>query len=167
VEGNANRLREIAASLDPGLLVDDVHPFDELYQRFQKERTDTAYVLAVATLSVLLLSAAGMYALMSFTVNQRRREIGLRSALGAQPLQLLAGIFRKPLRQIAAGVAVGLLAASVAGGVIPIEDLGGRQVPGVLVVAALFFVVVGAFAAAGPARRALRLAPTDALREDG
>jgi ABC-type antimicrobial peptide transport system permease subunit len=131
------------------------------------ESTFSAFVLAVVTLSVLLLSAAGMYALMSFSVNQRRREIGLRSALGAQPLQLLAGIFRRPIRQVAAGAAVGLLAAYLAGGVIPIEDLGGRQVPGVLLVAALFILVVSAFAVAGPARRALRLAPTEALREGG
>jgi predicted permease len=167
VKGTADRLREIAASLHPGLLVDEVYPLDERYFKFQGERMATAYALAIVTLSVVLLSAAGMYALMSFTVNQRRREIGLRSALGAQPLQLLAGTFRKPLRQIAAGAAVGLLAAYLAGGVIPIEELGGRQVPGVLVVAAAFILVVGAFAVAGPARSALRLAPAEALREGG
>jgi putative ABC transport system permease protein len=106
-----------------------------------------------------------MYALMSFTVKQRRRDIGLRSALGAQPLQLLAGTFKKPARHIAAGAALGLLAAYLAGDAIPLEDLGGREVPGVLALAALFIVLVGILAIAGPARRALALAPTEALRE--
>jgi predicted permease len=167
VSGTAGRLREIAGSVHPELLVDEVDRLEERYLRFQDERMATVYALAIVTLSVVLLSAAGMYALMSFTVNQRRREIGLRSALGAQPLQLLAGTFRKPVRQIAAGAALGLLAAYLAGGVIPIEDLGGRQVPGVLVVAALFILVVGVLSVAEPARRALRLAPTEALRDGG
>jgi ABC-type antimicrobial peptide transport system permease subunit len=167
VSGTTDRLREIAASLHTRLLVDGVDPLEERYARFQEERMYTLYALAIVTLSVVLLSAAGMYALMSFTVNQRRREIGLRSALGAQPLRLLAGTFRKPVRQIAAGAALGLLAAYLAGGVIPIEDLGGRHVPGVLLVAALFILVVGVLSVAEPARRALRLAPTEALRDGG
>ena len=166
-EGVAGRLREIAASLDAGLVVDEVDPLDARYLRMRIESTAGASALAIVTLSVLLLSAAGMYALMSFTVNQRRREIGIRSALGAQPRRLLAGTFRRPLGQIAAGAAVGLVAAYLAGGVIPIEELGGRRVPGVLAVAALFMLVVGALAVAGPARRALKLAPTEALREGG
>jgi predicted permease len=167
VSGTTDRLREIAASLHTRLLVDGVDPLEERYARFQEERMYTLYALAIVTLSVVLLSAAGMYALMSFTVNQRRREIGLRSALGAQPLQLLAGTFKKPVRQIAAGVAMGLLAAYLAGRVIPIEDLGGRHVPGVLIVAALFILVVSVLSVAEPARRALRLAPTEALRDGG
>jgi predicted permease len=167
VSGAAGRLREIAGSLHPQLLVDEVDPLEDRYLRFQGERIRTVYALAIVTLSVVLLSAAGMYALMSFTVNQRRREIGLRSALGAQPLQLLAGTFRKPVRQIAAGAALGLVAANLAGRVIPIEELGGRHVPGVLVVAALFILAVGVLSVAEPARRALRLAPTEALRDGG
>lgn len=166
VEGAAGTLRALAISLDPGLLVDEVDTFDGRYRRAQSERTASAYVLAIVTLSVVLLSAAGMYALMSFTVNQRRREIGLRSALGAQPLQLIAGTFRKPIRQIAAGAALGLLAAYAASILIPIEDVGGRRVPGVLLVAALFILVVGVLAVIGPASRALRLTPTEALRTD-
>jgi hypothetical protein len=166
-EGVADRFREIAASLDAGLVVDQVSVLDELYVASRLESTFSAFVLAVVTLSVLLLSAAGMYALMSFSVNQRRREIGLRSALGAQPVQLLAGTFRAPLCQIAAGTVVGLVAAYFAGALIPIEELGGRRVPGVLALAALAMLVVAALAVAGPARRALKLAPTEALREGG
>ncbi len=166
-EDLAQRLREIAASLDSALVADQVQPLDARYRQYRMESVSAVSALAIVTLSVLLLSAAGMYAMMSFTVNQRRREIGIRSALGAQPRQLLAGTFKTPLGQIAAGAAVGLLAAYFVGRVIPIEELGGREVPAVLVFAALFMLVVGALAVAGPARRALRLAPTEALRDGG
>lgn len=167
VEGIAGRLREIAASIDPGLVVDEARPLDEVYLRRWSEGASMAAALAVVTLSVLLLSAAGMYALMSFVVNQRRREIGIRSAIGARPRRLLAAIFKRSLVQIAVGAAVGLAAASVLDGTLPIQELGGREVPGVLPAAAIVILAVGALAALGPALRALKVAPIDALRDGG
>ena len=65
---------------------------------------------------MLRLSAAGIYALMSFTVARRRREVGIRAALGAQPRRLLASIFSRALGQLAVGVVVGLLAAALLDG---------------------------------------------------
>ena len=167
VKVSTDRFLAIAASLDPALVVDEISSFDARYQIAQMERMASVYAFAIVTVSVLLLSAAGMYALMSFTVNQRRREIGLRSALGAPPLRLLVGTFRGPLRQISTGVVVGLIVAYLVGDVIPFETIGGRRVPGALVVAALCMLIVGALAVAEPARRALKLAPTEALREAG
>ena len=108
-----------------------------------------------------------MYALMSFTVKQRRREIGIRSALGAQPHRLLAGIFKRALGQLAAGASFGVLAAVLLGRYLPIEEMGGLNVPGVLPAAAAFMIVIGFLAAAGPARRGLRVEPTEALRGGG
>ena len=64
-------------------------------------------------LSVLLLSAAGMHALMSFTIAQRTREIGIRSALGAQPRHLLIGVFGRALRQLSLGVLAGSILSVV------------------------------------------------------
>jgi ABC-type antimicrobial peptide transport system permease subunit len=113
---------------------------------------------------VLLLSAAGIYAMMSFTVARRRREIGIRAALGADARRILAGIFRRAATQLGAGVAVGLVVAAtldrLAGGAL----VGGKTlelVPGVVAV----MVVVGLTAAAAPARRSLSVQPTEALRD--
>jgi len=102
---------------------------------------------------------------MSFTVNRRRREIGIRSALGAQPHHVLSGIFRRAFGQLAAGAAGGILVAAFLSYYLPVEAVGGWDVPGVIPAATLFMVLVGLLAAAGPARRGLRVEPTEALRE--
>jgi len=64
-------------------------------------------VLLLVVLTVLLLSAAGIHVLMSFTVTQRRKEIGIRAALGADPHRLLGSIFSRAMGQLAPGAAVG------------------------------------------------------------
>jgi ABC-type antimicrobial peptide transport system permease subunit len=125
----------------------------------------TTSALAIVTLSVLLLSAAGLYALMSFTVARRRREIGIRTALGARPGRMLAGIFARSLWQIAAGVVVGVAAALVLHRSLNVEGLGGWHIPGILPAAAVFIMIIGLLSAAGPARRAVRVNPTEALRD--
>ena len=68
-------------------------------------------MIVLITGSVLLLSAAGIHALMSFTVNQRRREIGIRSALGASTRLILTSVLARATRQLALGVGLGLAAA--------------------------------------------------------
>ncbi|HEX8693039.1 MAG TPA: ABC transporter permease [Longimicrobium sp.] len=158
------RLREIATSLDPNLRLHDILPLDEVYRQQQVGTRLTGWAFALVTMSVLLLSAAGIYALMSLTVARRRREIGIRSALGAPPRQILTAVFSRALAQLGAGVAVGIAAAALlerlsGGGV-----LNGRGAVLLPVVAALM-MAVGLFAAVGPARRSLRIEPTEALRE--
>jgi len=161
----ARRLREITTALDPTLRVEEVVGLDEIYRQQAVGNNLGASSLAAVTLSVLLLSAGGMYALMSFTVNQRRREIGIRSALGAQPHRLLAGIFRRALVQLGLGAAGGILFALLLDSYLPIVEAGGMNVPGVVPGAAAFMVMIGLLAAAGPAQRGLRMELTEALRD--
>ena len=125
-----------------------------------------AITIAAVTGSVLLLSAAGLYALMAFTVAQRRREIGIRSALGAQPGHLAAAVFRRVVWQIGAGSALGLLSAYLAGRYVPIGQIGGLAIPGILPCAAAVMLLVGLLASLGPVRRGLRIDPTEALRSN-
>jgi ABC-type antimicrobial peptide transport system permease subunit len=123
-----------------------------------------ALSLIIAT--VLLLSAAGIYALMSFTVSRRRKEIGIRTALGADAPRLLRGIFARSAGQLGAGVAIGATLALAADAMSGGEALGatGRLV--FMPAMALMMVVVGLIASIGPARRSFRIPSTDALRAD-
>ena len=161
----SRRLQEIVTNLGPTLRLDDVRRLDEVLGEAQMSNSLTSYALAIVTLSVLVLSAAGLYALMSFTVTRRRREIGIRTALGARPGRLLASIFARVLWQIAAGVVVGVTVALLLHRRLNIEVEGGWHIPGILPAAAVFMMTIGLLSAAGPARRAVRVDPTDALRD--
>jgi predicted permease len=164
--GLAERLRDVAASVDPTLHVDEVRTLAEIYREHRFGDNLGAITIGAVTGSVLLLSAGGLYALMAFTVAQRRREIGIRSALGAQPGQLVAAMFRRAFCQIGAGSAAGMFAAYLTGRYVPIEQIGGLPIPGILPGAAAFMLLVGVLASLGPARRGLRIDPTEALRSE-
>jgi putative ABC transport system permease protein len=161
----SRRLQEIATNFDPILRLDDVRRLDDVLAETQMSSSLTSYALAIVTLSVLVLSAAGLYALMSFAVTLRRREIGIRTALGARPGRLLASIFARAMRQIAAGVVVGVTAALVLHRTLNIEVEGGWHIPWILPAAAIFIMTIGLLSAVGPARRAIRVDPTEALRD--
>jgi ABC-type antimicrobial peptide transport system permease subunit len=120
---------------------------------------------SLLVVTVLLLSGAGIYAMMSFTVSQRRKEIGIRAAMGADAGQLLRSIFTKAALQLAAGVVVGIVLALMTDRASDGELLGsvGR---GLLPVTAVVMAIVGLFATIGPARRGLRIQPTEALRAE-
>lgn len=164
--GLEERLRNVAARVDPTLHVDQIRTLAAIYRDHRFGDNLGAITIGAVTGSVLLLSAAGLYALMAFTVAQRRREIGIRSALGAQPGQLVAAVFRRAFWQIGAGSAVGMLAAYLVGRYVPIEQIGGLPIPGILPGAAAFMLLVGVLASLGPARRGLRIDPTEALRSE-
>jgi hypothetical protein len=162
-----NRLAEMAATTTPPLRVSEVSMLDDLYSARAFGNYVGGFALVAGTLSVLLLAAAGTYALMSFTVNDRRREIGVRVALGATKARLLSGVLKRALRQILAGAAVGVAVALFIENELPAGANGGIDIPGVLPIAASFMILVALLATLGPARRALRLDPNVALRDGG
>jgi ABC-type antimicrobial peptide transport system permease subunit len=159
----AGRLREIAAAVDPDLQLRNIFSLDEAMRREQWIRRLEAAVLGAVTLSVLMLSAAGIYALMSITVSQRRKEIAIRTALGADRRRIVASIFSRALGQLAVGVALGMASGALLDKASGGDLMGSNAV--ILPLVALFMMAVGFLAALGPARRSLRIEPTEALRE--
>jgi putative ABC transport system permease protein len=162
----AATLREIATAVDRTLQLRRVRPLDAVYAERGRAMLMLTVALALGVGSVVLLSAAGIYALMSFTVNQRRREIGIRAALGADARRILTGVLSRAAGQLALGVAIGLALSLVVDRLTGGDLLGGKGLALVPVIAA-FMAVVGLLAAAGPARRGLRVQPTEALRGEG
>ena len=158
------RIRELTTALDPTVRV-RVVPFSDMKRQATIALRLMVLAVGLVVVSVLLLSAAGIYALMSFTVSQRRKEIGIRAAMGADPRQLLRGIFTKAILQLGAGVALGMavgLLVDVAGG----GEMLGTSGRALLPVAGVVMVIVGMLATVGPARRSLRIQPTEALRAE-
>ena len=108
----AQRLRDVTASVDPNLRLDNLEGFADFWVRERFAFRMLALGIVAVTMSVLLMSAAGIYAMMSFTVAGRRREIGIRAALGADARRVLMGIFGRACAQLGAGVALGLAIAA-------------------------------------------------------
>jgi hypothetical protein len=160
----SSRLRDLTAALDPTLRLRVVTLSEMKRQQLIGLRL-LLFVTSLVIVTVLLLSAAGIYAMMSFTVSQRRREIGIRAAIGANAGQLLRSIFTKAALQLAAGGAVGVVMAFVMDRASDGEMLGlfGRAL---LPSTAVVMTIVGLFATIGPARRSLRIQPTKALRAE-
>lgn len=161
----AGRLRELTVAVDPALRLSPAAALDDMDRQGKAALRLVSLILGLITVSVLLLSAAGIYALMSFTVTRRRREIGIRSALGAEPGRVLRGIFSRAVGQLGVGLGVGVGAAVLLevmsrGGLM--DGKGAVLLPAV----AVLMLIVGLLAAVGPARRGLRIQPMDALRQE-
>jgi predicted permease len=161
----AGRVAEIAASTDANLRVDVVEPVVQNWNRGKRAYWALAIGVLSVTMSVLLLSAAGIYAMMSFTVARRRREIGIRAALGADARRVFAGVFGRASAQLGAGVLAGLTITGIIELATGGDKLGARAfvlLPSVVVV----IVTIGLLAALGPVRRGLSVQPTEVMREE-
>jgi putative ABC transport system permease protein len=158
-------LRRATLSTDPSLRLESIRTMAQTIYDSQAPTRLMVVVLELITLSVILLSAAGIYALMTFTITRRRREIGIRAALGAAPRRLLFGEMARVLSQIGIGIVVG---TAIAGAIDTALQGGwtGRRGLGALFVVAALMLVIGILAALRPAIAALRIQPTEALRSE-
>jgi ABC-type antimicrobial peptide transport system permease subunit len=121
------------------------------------------------TLLVLFLSALGIFSLVSVSVSRRTREIGVRTALGANPRHVLAQVASRAMVLMGGGLLAGgvLLMWGIALGMGPSSRPAEDAVlfAGHLAMTSAVMLVAGLLACIGPAGRALRINPTDALRE--
>ena len=161
------RFRAIVAEVDPTLRMYDVQRLDQVVIGSVQGMVFWFRLFVGISAMALLLSLAGIYAVMSFTVSRRTREIGIRVALGATHRRVLAAVFRRPLIQVAIGVLVGSgIVLFIVWGESGQPTVTPRQ--GLLVTAyAAVMMAVCLLACVVPTRRALGVEPTEALRGEG
>lgn len=160
-------LRGVLTRLDPQLAVARIARMEELAsERVAPQRFTTALLTAFGG-GALLLVAIGLYGLLSFAVEQRRREIGVRVALGARPRKIVQMMLGRGLRLAGLGLALGL-AASVAATRLLASFLyeTGAYDPVTFVAVPVVLVSAVLLAAGLPAYRATRLDPMRSLREE-
>ena len=159
----SSRVRGIITDVEPDLRLVAVRSLEDLTWAEDLPGVVASSAIASTVTLGLILSAFGIFSLMSVSVARRTKEIGLRAALGATPSRLLRGVFVRALVLVCSGIAVGnavlllfvYLSDEVSFGLVYKALLGTSAI----------MLTVGLVACIEPARRALRIAPTDALKE--
>jgi len=170
----APRVRELAMVVDPAIRVEKIMRLDQVTTPLLWLLGLWTKIIIGLTAVALLLSLAGIYAVLSYTVARRTREIGVRVALGASARRVITSVFKRPLTQVTLGVIGGIVlivaAATAAGnstqfqgtgiGVLTLGDVA------LLVGYAILMLGVCTLACVVPTARALRVQPTEALRTE-
>ena len=168
----APQVRDVATAVDPSLGLVGM-------QRVNEANNDSLWMMTLwrritVMLSgvALVLSLAGIYAVLSFTVARRTREIGVRVALGASRRRVVVATFRRPLLQVALGIVVGTAIIVTVASLIKYTEFPGSEsdltLQGIAMIIGYGIVMLGVcmLGCAVPTRRALNIEPTIALRAE-
>ena len=166
-EAFMSEVRRAVWSVDTHLPLADVHTLDYFYRTSMARTSFALVMLAIAGSMALLLGFIGLYGVIAYSVSQRRREIGIRSALGAQKRELAGLFLRHAMLLTAGGVTCGLVAAlaltrlmsSLLFGIKPTD-------PATFAVVSIGLLFTAAVSSYLPARRASSVNPVEALRSE-
>jgi putative ABC transport system permease protein len=166
-EALINEIRQAVWSVAPSLPLNEVRTLNDYYTRSMARTSFTLVMLAVAGGMALLLGIVGLYGVIAYSVSQRRREIGIRMALGAGKSAVLKMVISQGIKLILIGVLIGLAGAlgltrflsGLLFGVEPGDPL-------TLVAVSALLVAVALLASYIPARQATKIDPMTALRHD-
>jgi predicted permease len=167
VAGLGEAVRSAVENVDPNIPVHSISSLDQIIARSLADRRFALELLGVFAAVALLLAAIGIYGVMSYSFSQRTHEIGIRVALGAQRLHILQMAVGEGMQLVAIGLPIGLLAAaaltrfvrSMLFGVSPFDPLTFTAISATLAAVAFLACYI-------PARRATRVNPLVALREE-
>jgi predicted permease len=160
-------IRELVRRIDPNMPVYDVRTIEEYFQGWVHGSADTVlFMLGSMGVTGLILAMIGLYGLVSYSVNRRKREFGIRMAIGARKDNVLRMVLGQGTSLCICGIVIGALLSLPAGRVLAtaVFTAGTDWTPYVVVPALL--VVVTLAATFGPARRAAAIDPMKALREE-
>jgi ABC-type antimicrobial peptide transport system permease subunit len=163
----AAHVRSAVSSLDPNLAIYQINTMRWVIDRQTRFYTVFGTFFMIFGVCALFLAAAGLYGVMSFAVTQRTREMGVRSALGAQGLQLILLVMRKSVIQLAIGLFLGLGLALLASGALqPVLYHVSPRDAAVFAGVILTLALVSLIASFLPARRVTKIDPVMALSGD-
>ena len=166
-EALTGSVRQAIADLDKTVPMANAQSLAAIVAQSMARWSFATLLLGIAGGMALLLSAVGVFGAIAFVVSRRRREIGVRIALGARPASVSAGIVLQTLRLGAIGAVLGIIAALASTRVLRSLLVGvGPSDPMVLVAVTVVLLAVVAAAGFIPARRAARVDPVDALRAE-
>jgi putative ABC transport system permease protein len=159
--------RRIVAEMDPQVAVHDVRSFEDVLLQGLSAPQLALLLIGSIALIALVLTATGLYGLLTYSVLQRTREIGIRVALGATRTWIVSMVVRQVLTLIVAGIVLGSL-AGVTADVLLRERFGmtGPALTPLLALACVLVALTAAVASYVPARRAASIDPTEALRNE-
>jgi putative ABC transport system permease protein len=158
--------REVAAG-DPDQPVYEVMTMEQRLANSIALRRNSMLLFAIFAAMALIIAAIGIYGVISYSVSQRTREIGIRMALGAERRDVLKLVLKQGLKLISAGVTIGLIASLGLTRVMKnlLFEVSATDPP-TFVVIALILTIIALLACWVPARRATKVDPVVALRND-
>jgi predicted permease len=161
------QMRQVMAKLDPDLPLYGTGSLEQMLGLAFLPSRAAAIALSAFGLLAILLAATGIHGLVSYAVARRVREIGIRVAVGASPVQVVRLVLRRMMVLLAAGAAIGLALALAVGDVLAnvIYGVSPRD-PTIMLSVFAAIAVLGLLSAWGPVRRALRIHPMAALRHE-
>ncbi len=160
-------LRKKLRNVEPGRSVFDIAPLEHILSDASSENRLRTLLLSLFALTATLLAAIGLYGTLSYFVNVRRREVGLRMAIGALPSQILKRFLRQGLGVATIGCLGGLILAAALSRLVAGLLYGTSRLDATSYMAvALLVIVVAAGASVIPASRAARLEPMRTLRDE-
>src|SRR5262245_44019319 len=163
-------LQEIAIAIhavNPNLPLAKVQTLDDIYRRSMAQTSFTLVLLGIAGTMALALAGIGVYGVLAYAVGQRRREVGIRMALGAQPNQVTGLFLRRGILLTCIGGVAGVAAAMGLSRWISALLFGVTALdPATYVASALIVSAAALIASYIPARRALSVSPMESLRGD-
>ena len=162
----ANNVLTAIKAFDPHLLVTDMKPMEAVVEKAQSGTRFSLLLIGTFAVIAALLAGVGLYGVLATVVRQRTAEIGIRMALGAQPVNIFQLVVGQGLRLTAIGVVVGLFAAFALTREMASMLVGIKATdPLTFVTMVVLFFLIAAISSWLPARRAASLDPTAALRE--
>jgi ABC-type antimicrobial peptide transport system permease subunit len=160
-------LRAKLQTLDPTIFLYDAGSMTKAVGSSFDNRRAVMLLLAAFAVLALFLSALGIYGVLAYDVSQRTREIGVRGAIGASPGQIVGLILKQGLWKAGIGVVIGLVGAALLSHSMTSLLFGVKPTdPAVYAVVSLVLILVALLASWLPARRAAKIDPLVALRDE-